>query len=117
MVSRQYWIYILSSHSRTLYVGVTGNLLRRVYQHKCRLVGGFTAKYNVVNLVYFESTNDIRSAIRREKRLKAMTRKKKLRLIHAANPRWHDLAADWFDRPPATSPDPSVAPLRGAPSG
>src|SRR5215208_2578444 len=111
MPSRRYCVYSLASHSRTLYVGVTGNLLRRMYEHKAKLLGGFTARYNVVKLVYFQSTTEASSAIRREKRLKRMTRKKELGLITAANPTWRDLAADWFDLRPATSPDPSVAAL------
>src|SRR5215208_3437189 len=111
MPSRRYCVYSLASHSRTLYVGVTGNLLRRMYEHKAKLLGGFTARYNVVKLVYFESTTDANSAIQREKRLRRMTRKKKLRLVASANPTRRDLAADWFELPSATGPDPSVSAL------
>lgn len=92
---RTYWIYILASHSRVLHVGVTSDLRRRVCQHRDKVYGGFTAKYRITNLVYFESTNSVRAAIGREKQIKGYRRQKKLRLIESMNPAWRDLAADW----------------------
>ncbi len=87
-----YWVYILSSSDNgTLYIGVTDNLLRRVYEHKHKLTEGFTKSYNVDKLVYFEETNDISIAIKREKQLKKWNRKWKLKLIEEMNPKWLDL--------------------------
>jgi putative endonuclease len=94
---KQFYIYILSSLSGTLYIGVTSNLERRVFEHKNKLVEGFTARYNISRLVYFEQTNDALSAIEREKQLKGWTRAKKKALITAANPTWADLSLDWSD--------------------
>ena len=91
-----YYVYILSNRTATLYVGVTNNLERRVYEHKKKLVPGFTSKYNLDRLVYFEQTTDIRSAIEREKQIKGWLRRRKLALISALNPRWRDLSEDWF---------------------
>ncbi len=89
---KQYYIYILASkRNGTLYVGVTNDLLRRVYEHKNNLIEGFTKKYGVHKLVYFEETFDIESAILREKRLKKWNRKWKLELIKKVNPNWEDL--------------------------
>ena len=88
----QYWVYIMASKSRTLYVGVTNDLERRVYQHKAQYLEGFTKRYNIARLVYFEETPDIRSAIEREKRIKGWLRQKKVELIESHNPDWHDLA-------------------------
>ncbi len=102
---RTYYVYILASHRNgTLYIGVTNDLLRRVYEHKHDLVEGFTKRYGVHMLVYFEETNDIGEAILREKRLKKWNRAWKVRLIEESNPQWRDLSADWFDeggRPPS----------------
>jgi len=94
---RQYYVYIMTNYSRTLYTGVTNDLRRRVYEHKQKLVPGFTAKYNITKLVYFEATNDVQAAIAREKQIKGWLRAKKIALIEAANPRWDDLGAGWFD--------------------
>jgi putative endonuclease len=89
---KQYYVYILASKKKgTLYVGVTNNLLKRVYQHKTKLVEGFTKKYKVDKLVYFEETTDIRSAIEREKTLKRWKRNWKLNLIKQMNPEWNNL--------------------------
>jgi putative endonuclease len=85
----------LSSWSRVLYIGVTNDLERRVYQHKYKLVPGFTSKYNVIRLVHYEETNDVREAIAREKQIKDWTRRKKAALIEASNPAWLDLSVDW----------------------
>ena len=101
-----YYVYIMASHRGTLYTGVTNDLERRVYEHQNKLTGGFTAKYNVSKLVYYESSNDVRSAIEREKQIKAWRRSKRVDLIESSNPYWTDLASDWFDLHP--SPDPSL---------
>lgn len=92
MEQRQYAVYILSSHTRTLYIGVTNNLQRRLYEHKNKLVPGFTAKYNVDRLVYYEMFTDARDAIAREKQLKNWARKKKEFLVETLNPEWRDLS-------------------------
>jgi putative endonuclease len=88
----QYWVYIMASKSRTLYVGVTNDLTRRVYQHKAQCIEGFTKRYNITRLVYFEETPDVRAAIEREKSIKGWLRQKKVELIESLNPDWHDLA-------------------------
>jgi putative endonuclease len=95
-VEKTYWVYILSNKSKMLYTGVTNNLMNRVYQHRKKLIPGFTKRYNVTTLVYFETTHDIRAAIRREKQIKGWLRAKKLALIKLANPTWEDLGAEWF---------------------
>jgi len=87
----------VASKSRTLYTGVTNNLERRVYEHKHKLMPGFTAKYNITRLVHYEVTNDIRDAIAREKQIKGWLRAKKIALIEAENPNWRDLSEDWLD--------------------
>lgn len=92
---RHFYVYIMASPSRTLYTGMTNDLRRRVFEHKGKLVAGFTARYNVVELVYFEETPDVRAAIAREKQIKGWTRAKKVALIEAVNPQWHDLSAKW----------------------
>ena len=89
---RIYWVYILASGlGGTLYVGVTNDLVRRVYEHRMKFVSGFTEKYDVHRLVYFEQHTDIEAAIRREKRLKKWNRSWKIRLIEKLNPNWDDL--------------------------
>ena len=89
---KTYWVYILASRRNgTLYIGVTNDLLRRVQQHRERIVPGFTKKYDVKHLVYFEAFNDIRAAIHRETRMKKWNRKWKLDLIESSNPEWKDL--------------------------
>ena len=80
-VRKQFYVYIMSSRSRVLYVGMTNDLRRRVYQHKEKLVEGFTQKYNITMLVYYETTDNVRSAIQREKQIKAWRRSKKIELI------------------------------------
>jgi putative endonuclease len=87
----------MSSLSRTLYVGVTNDLMRRVLEHKQKVHKGFTAKYNINMLVYYESTDDISAAIMREKQIKGMSRSKKIALIESMNPKWDDLSAGWYD--------------------
>jgi putative endonuclease len=89
-----YYVYILASRSRTLYIGVTNNLLRRIQQHREGTVDSFTAKYRIHRLVYFEHFKHINNAIAREKYLKHYTRKEKITLIESTNPTWEDLAAE-----------------------
>ena len=96
MERRQFFVYILASHSRVLYTGVTRDLLRRVYQHRHGLMPGFTRRYRVHRLVYFEQTPSARAAFERERQLKKWSRAKKVRLIESVNAGWLDLAADWF---------------------
>jgi len=93
---REYYVYIMINKSGTLYTGVTNDLLRRVYEHKHKLIPGFTSKYNITRLVYYEATTDIRAAIAREKQIKGWLRSKKIALIEAVNPTWKDLSAEWF---------------------
>ena len=91
-----YFVSILSNwDDSVLYIGVTGNLPRRLYEHRNHLVDGFSSKYNTEKLVYFDETTDVYSAISREKQLKGWTRKKKNDLIAKTNPEWKDLSADW----------------------
>lgn len=95
-MAETYYVYILSSkRNGTLYIGVTNDLERRLYEHRNNLIEGFTNKYNVHRLVYFEDVNDIQSALQREKQLKRWTRKWKLELIEKVNPEWRDLANDF----------------------
>jgi len=93
---RQFYVYIMSSKSRRIYVGVTNNLERRVYEHRAGF-GAFTGKYRMTRLVYFELHDRAVDAIVREKRIKGWLRSKKLALIDAMNPEWKDLAEGWFD--------------------
>jgi putative endonuclease len=86
-----YYVYIMTNRSRTLYTGVTNNLERRVFEHKSKLLSGFTKKYNIDRLIYFEEFQDIKDAIVREKQIKGMTREKKITLIHALNPDWNEI--------------------------
>ena len=90
---KQYYVYIMTNKSRTLYTGVTNNLERRVYEHKQKLIPGFTTKYNISRLVFFEATQDIRAAIEREKQIKGWLRSKKIALIESVNPQWEDLSS------------------------
>ena len=101
MGERTYCAYIMASRSRTLYVGVTGNLLRRVFEHKWKEHDGFTARYNCDRLVGFERHQDVHRAIAREKELKGWRRAKKIALIESANAAWVDLSHDWYDCEPA----------------
>jgi putative endonuclease len=96
-VTRQYYVYILTNRTRRLYVGVTNDLHRRMFEHKQKLVPGFTSTYNLTWLAYYETTNDIYSAIGREKQLKSWRREKKMALVESMNPRWKDLSAEWYD--------------------
>ena len=87
----------MGSKTGTLYVGVTNNHERRVYEHKNHLLPGFTDKYNVERLLYYEETNNPISAISREKQIKAWRREKKVKLIDSMNVTWNDLSEDWYD--------------------
>lgn len=108
--SRELYVYVMSNVARTLYVGVTNDLMRRVQEHKLGSVPGFTAKYRLTRLVYFETTPYVLNAISREKQLKGWTRSKKLALIESLNPGWSDLAAEWeADSSPAAQNDKSDA--------
>jgi putative endonuclease len=96
-----YFTYMVASRSRTLYVGVTGNLLKRVFEHKWKERGGFTERYRCDRLVWFERYQDIAKAITREKQLKRWGRDKKIVLIEKTNPAWVDLSKGWYDLEPA----------------
>ncbi len=91
------YVYIMASKSGTLYVGVTSNIKRRVLEHEQHLVPGFTDKYNVDRLLYFEVIGDPISAINREKQIKRWRREKKVTLIDSMNPEWNDLSEDWYE--------------------
>ncbi|MGN6716941.1 MAG: GIY-YIG nuclease family protein [Candidatus Binatia bacterium] len=91
MKSKLYYVYIMTNRSKTLYTGVTNNLERRVHEHKMKSIAGFTSKYNITRLVYYEETGDVLSAISREKTIKGWVRAKKLALIESVNPTWKDL--------------------------
>jgi putative endonuclease len=94
---KQYYVYIMSSKSRTLYTGITDDLVRRVYEHKNKLIDGFTKKYNIIGLVYYEVTSDVQAAIQREKQIKGWIRKRKIALIETANAEWKDLSNGWYE--------------------
>ena len=92
-----YHVYILSNKTNTVvYIGVTGDLMRRLWEHRNDVADGFTKRYHIHKLVYYESTTDAQTAIDREKQLKKWRRAKKNELIESVNPAWKDLAADWF---------------------
>ena len=96
-MTKTYYVYILASkRNGTLYIGVTNDLERRLYEHKNNLVDGFTKRYNVHDLVYYEVTNDVNAALQREKQLKRWTRKWKIELIEKVNHEWRDLAEDFI---------------------
>ena len=94
---RTYYIYLLTNKSGTLYTGVTGDLKRRVWQHRHKQVDGFTKRYNIDRLIYFETFHDVWSAIAREKQIKGWVRRKKLDLIASTNPQWKDLSEGWYE--------------------
>ena len=93
---RLFYVYIMASRSKRLYVGVTNNLTRRVWEHQHNW-SRFTSRYRLSRLVYFEVVNHAMTAILREKRIKGWVRKKKVELIEKTNPMWLDLSAGWFD--------------------
>jgi putative endonuclease len=91
----QFYIYLMTNRNNTvIYTGVTNNLIRRMYEHKHKLVEGFTSRYNITKLVYYEITDSSEAAITREKQIKGGSREKKIRLINSMNPEWRDLADD-----------------------
>ncbi len=93
-----YYVYILTNNSGTLYVGVTNNLERRVYEHKHDLVDGFAKRYKLDRLVFYDVAPDAQSAIMREKQIKGWVRRKKIELIQGFNPRWKNLAQEWYEK-------------------
>ena len=101
MLKDAYFTYIVASRSHTLYIGVTGDLRKRVFEHKWKEHDGFTERYNCDRLVWFETYQDIRKAIAREKQLKGWRREKKIALIEKSNPAWVDLSREWYDVEPA----------------
>lgn len=91
-MDKQYYVYMVTNrHNTVLYTGVTNDLRRRVYEHKARLIDGFTEKYNITKLVYYEIFDDIENAILREKQIKGGSRERKIRLINSMNGTWEDL--------------------------
>ena len=95
---KTYYVYILASQSRVLYIGMTSSIEHRVFQHKTHAFAGFTAKYNVTNLVYFERHGDVLTAISREKEMKAWRREEKIKLIESTNRKWKDLSDGFYQR-------------------
>ena len=92
-MTRTYYVYLLTNwNNKVMYVGVTNNLKRRIYEHKNKLIKGFTEKYNLNKLVFFEETQDVNSAIAREKEIKKWRREKKNQLVNRMNPNWKDLS-------------------------
>ncbi len=95
-VPRQYYVYIMANSRHRLYVGVTNDLVRRVYEHQNKLTAGFASKYDMNMLMYYESTEDVEAAITREKQLKGWLRSRKIELIEAFNPLWKNLSMEWY---------------------
>lgn len=104
MGTRDYYVYLLTNRSGTLYTGVTNDIQRRLYEHRNKLVEGFTKKYNIDMLVYYEATNDVGEALIREKQIKAWRRSKRIALIESTNPQWRDLSDGWFPSPGFLAP-------------
>ncbi len=103
--THQYFVYILTNPPHTsLYIGVTSDLARRMYQHRTKAMHGFASRYNLGYLVYFEETSNVHSALAREKQLKGWRRSKKERLINSLNPRWRDLGADTIGASDSSAP-------------
>jgi len=95
-MDHQYFVYIMTNKNNTvLYTGVTNNLERRCHEHRKKLIEGFTKRYNIVKLVYFEATGDIEAALNREKQIKAGSRAKKMELVNSLNPSWKDLSLEF----------------------
>jgi putative endonuclease len=91
-----YYVYIMTNKSRTLYTGVTSDLERRVYEHKHKLVPGFTSKYNINMLAWYDAFSDVGDAIEWEKRIKGWLRSKKIALVESKNPSWENLSDGWY---------------------
>jgi putative endonuclease len=106
MRSHQYFVYILASATRRLYVGVTNDLIRRVCEHKCGTASRFTRRYGITRLVCVESASSVKDAIAREKQIKGWLRCKKLALVKQQNPSWADLSDGWLSA--RDSADPSL---------
>jgi len=107
--AKEFYVYIMTNRPRShvLYTGVTGNLPRRLFEHKNKLLPGFTSRYNLTRLAYYERFADPGAAIEREKEIKGWRRSKKIRLIESVNPHWGDLAEHWSE---LYKPESSVAP-------
>jgi putative endonuclease len=103
MARKTYSVYIMTNKTRTLYTGVTGDLRKRVAEHKLKLLPGFTSVYNLTRLVYFEDYGDVRDAIAREKQIKGWVRRKKVGLIITVNSTWRDLSEGWYGNTPGFS--------------
>ncbi|NIA16461.1 MAG: GIY-YIG nuclease family protein [Nitrospiraceae bacterium] len=104
--THRYFVYVLTNkNDKVMYVGMTNDLERRVYEHKAKLLKGFTKKYNVSKLVYYEETGDVSTAIAREKEIKKWRREKKNRLVETLNPEWKDLSEGWFEISPCGRDD------------
>ena len=93
---KDYYVYIMTNKSGTLYTGMTNEIERRVWEHKHKTARGFTSRYNINRLIYFEDFYDVQQAIDREKEIKGWRRSKKIRLIESVNPGWKDLSRGWF---------------------
>jgi len=93
---KTYYVYIMVSETGTFYTGITSSLKRRIFEHKSKVIPGFTSRYNVTKLIYVETFKTPDGAIRREKQIKSWRREKKIELIDSKNPTWRDLAADWY---------------------
>jgi len=93
---KEYYVYIMTNSVRTLYIGVTNDLMRRVFEHKEKLAEGFTKKYNITMLVYYETSSDVQAALAREKQLKSWRRSKKIAVIESSNPLWKDFSLEWY---------------------
>jgi putative endonuclease len=97
MEEKTYYVYLLTNwNNKVMYVGITNDLVRRIYEHKVKFVTSFTEKYNVTKLVYYEQTPDISEALNREKEIKKWRREKKNRLVVNTNPQWRDLSEDFL---------------------
>jgi putative endonuclease len=104
----RFYVYIVASKSRRIYTGVTNNIVRRIAQHKCGEIEGFTQRYKINRLVYFERYQYVGNAIRREKQIKGVDRAKRVALIERDNPTWDDLAAEWGKAIEPLTPDVNV---------
>ena len=104
MKNHQYYVYIMGSPGGVLYVGVTNDLEGRVWQHKNKVVDGFTKKYGCNELLYFEETTDVYAAIAREKQIKNWNRDKKEWLIRSKNPTWKNMSLKWYNQDPSNRP-------------
>jgi putative endonuclease len=97
MQERWYYVYIVANATKLLYIGITRSLKKRIWEHKSKMLPGYTSHWHVSRLVYFEKFSDVRSAIDREKQLKRWRREKKIWLIESVNRNWHDLSEGWYE--------------------